>query len=198
MQDERAFLARTVWRVGLDRLGTASARAMRHAEDVTELNLHSPADNPEQNALASADRARMKLLVDALPEDLRRPLVLAAVEGMTSREVADLLGIPEGTVRTRIMRAKAELRRRFLTANPNPGGGPRMNPLTNLQLDHLIDDVVAEIANPAAPAHLERRLKQRSLPMNLDPRHRSPQQCPRLPFPRTHRRPRPLPLLPRL
>ena len=118
IDDERAFLARTVWRVGLDRLGTAAARAMRHAQDVTELDLRSPANTPEQNAIGTAERDRMTQLVDALPEDLRRPLVLSAIEGMRSREVAALLGIPEGTVRTRIMRAKAELRRRFLAAAP--------------------------------------------------------------------------------
>jgi RNA polymerase sigma-70 factor (ECF subfamily) len=41
--------------------------------------------------------------------------VLSSVEEMTSREVAEAMGIPEGTVRTRVMRARTELRRRFLT-----------------------------------------------------------------------------------
>ena len=44
---------------------------------------------------------------------LRQALFLSAVEEMTSREVAAAMGIPEGTVRTRVMRAKAELRKRF-------------------------------------------------------------------------------------
>jgi RNA polymerase sigma-70 factor (ECF subfamily) len=56
----------------------------------------------------------MRALIEALPEPLRQPLVLSAVEGMRSQEVAQILGIPEGTVRTRVMRAKAELRQRFL------------------------------------------------------------------------------------
>ena len=56
----------------------------------------------------------MKSLIEALPESLRQPLVLSAVDGMRSHEVAVVLGIPEGTVRTRIMRAKAELRQNFL------------------------------------------------------------------------------------
>jgi RNA polymerase sigma-70 factor (ECF subfamily) len=52
-------------------------------------------------------------MIKCLPEDLRRPLVLSAIEEMTSTEVAEIMGIPEGTVRTRVMRAKAELKKRF-------------------------------------------------------------------------------------
>ena len=120
MQDERAFLAKSVWRVGLARLATAGAKALKHAADVTELELQASGPNPEESALRAADRALMRRMVDALPEELRQPLVLRAIEEMRSYEVAAILGIPEGTVRTRVMRAKAELRRRFLTARPGP------------------------------------------------------------------------------
>jgi RNA polymerase sigma-70 factor (ECF subfamily) len=59
------------------------------------------------------ERALLRRLIEALPEELRQPLVLSAIEEMTSREVAVTMGIPEGTVRTRVMRARAELKRRF-------------------------------------------------------------------------------------
>lgn len=114
MEDERAFLARAVWRTGLDRLSTAGAKAMKNSEDVTEMEIASGAESPEESALGASARAVMKALIEALPEALRQPLVLSAVEGMRSHEVAVVLGIPEGTVRTRVMRAKAELRRMFL------------------------------------------------------------------------------------
>ena len=125
MEDERAFLARSVWRVGLDRLGGAHARAMRDAADVAEMEIPSAAETPEQNALGSAERERMRRMVEALPEELRRPLVLSAVEGMRSHEAGAILGIPEGTVRTRVMRAKAELRRRFLAESRPDSAGAR-------------------------------------------------------------------------
>ncbi len=121
MQDERAFLARSVWRVGLARLGTAGAKAMKHAEDVTDMEVTASGPNPEESALGAADRALVRRMVEALPEELRQPLVLSAMEEMRSWEVAAILGIPEGTVRTRVMRAKAELRRRFLAARPGAG-----------------------------------------------------------------------------
>ena len=120
MEDEQAFLARSVWRNGLSRLGSAGAKAMRYSEDVTELALAAKGPNPEQLAMAGSERELMRTLVQALPETLRQPLVLSAVEGMKSNQVAAILEIPEGTVRTRIMRAKAELRRRFLELTQAP------------------------------------------------------------------------------
>ena len=114
MHDEKAFLARSVWRTGLNRLGTAGAKAMKNSADISAMEIASSAATPEDNALGASARALMKSLIEALPESLRQPLVLSAVEGMRSHEVAVVLGIPEGTVRTRVMRAKAELRTRFL------------------------------------------------------------------------------------
>lgn len=70
--------------------------------------------SPEQNVVDEDERAVLRRLIDGLPEELRQPLVLSSVEEMTSREVAEAMGIPEGTVRTRVMRARAELRRRFV------------------------------------------------------------------------------------
>ena len=69
--------------------------------------------SPEERAAEGDERELLRQMIDTLPEDLRRPLVLSAIEEMTSVEVAVVLGIPEGTVRTRVMRAKAELKRRF-------------------------------------------------------------------------------------
>jgi RNA polymerase sigma-70 factor (ECF subfamily) len=111
MEDERAFLARTVWRVGLD----VVARRPKGSEPVEtgEGELAATSATPEQSAADGDERALLRKLIEALPEDLRQPLVLSAIEEMTSREVAVAMGIPEGTVRTRVMRAKAELKRRF-------------------------------------------------------------------------------------
>jgi RNA polymerase sigma-70 factor, ECF subfamily len=111
MDDERAFLARTVWRVGLD----VVARRPRPSESVEtgEDELAARTATPEQRVADGHERALLRRLIEGLPEDLRQPLVLSAIEEMTSREVAAAMGIPEGTVRTRVMRAKAELKRRF-------------------------------------------------------------------------------------
>jgi RNA polymerase sigma-70 factor (ECF subfamily) len=109
MEDERGFLARTVWRLALDHLPRAAART----SDVAEMQLEAVGGSPEQSVVDGDERALLRQLIEGLPEDLREPLVLSSVEEMTSREVAEVMGIPEGTVRTRVMRARAELRRRF-------------------------------------------------------------------------------------
>ena len=110
MENERSFLARTVWRVALDHL----PRAANRMSDVSEMQLAANGGSPEQSAVDEDERSLLRRLIDGLPEELRQPLVLSSVEEMTSREVAEVIGIPEGTVRTRVMRARTELRRRFV------------------------------------------------------------------------------------
>lgn len=108
MEDEKAFLARTVWRVAFDRLP-----AKKLCLDATEIDLPSAGSSPEANAASADERLLLRQLIDALPPEFRQALLLSAIEEMTSREAAVVIGIPEGTVRTRVMRAKAELKRRF-------------------------------------------------------------------------------------
>lgn len=112
IEDEKAFLARTVWRVALDRL----PRVGGDDRDVADLEIASSGKSPEEWAASGDERELLRQMIDRLPEDLRRPLVLSAIEEMTSGEVAAVMGIPEGTVRTRVMRAKAELKKRFEAA----------------------------------------------------------------------------------
>ena len=110
IENEKGFLARTVWRVALDHLPKAAERM----SDVSEMQLEAVGGSPEEKAVDEDERAVLRRLIDGLPEELRQPLVLSSVEEMTSREVAEAMGIPEGTVRTRVMRARAELRRRYV------------------------------------------------------------------------------------
>ena len=107
MEEEKGFLARTVWRVALDRV------PRREEMDVTEMELAARGDSPEMLALDGDERGQLRRLMEGLPEELRQVLLLSAVEEMTSREVGIAMGIPEGTVRTRLMRARAELKKRF-------------------------------------------------------------------------------------
>jgi len=108
MEDEKAFLARTVWRVALDRLPKKSERPLE-AED----QFASGAASPESAAVRHAQSALLRRMIDALPEDLRQVLVLSAIEELNSREIAEMIDVPEGTVRTRLMRAREELKRRY-------------------------------------------------------------------------------------
>jgi len=113
--DERAFLARTAWRAAVD----ARRRVSSRTESTIELlgaqtfNSPSPEPGPEAILLTAGRNALVHSLIDALPEELRVPLVLASHEELNSREIAGILGIPEGTVRTRLQRARQVLRRKL-------------------------------------------------------------------------------------
>lgn len=55
-------------------------------------------------------------LAAQIPETYREPLMLKAVQGMRSRQISEILGIPEATVDTRISRARRMLRERAAIA----------------------------------------------------------------------------------
>jgi RNA polymerase sigma-70 factor (ECF subfamily) len=104
--DERAFLARVAWRVAVDKL-----RSRARAPGPLDADLEPCGDMSPEEALVTADwNAAVHRLVDALPPKLRQPLALSTVEEMTSREIAQVMGIAEGTVRTRILRAREILK----------------------------------------------------------------------------------------
>ena len=110
MEDERAFLARVVWRTALDRIRT---RSVCGYDEGAELRLPDARPTPESVVAESDERALLHELIEDLPLELREPLLLSAIEELSSREAGLMLGLPEGTVRTRLMRARTELRARF-------------------------------------------------------------------------------------
>lgn len=65
---------------------------------------------PEAEAMAGELRQLLEARIDALPDAYREVFVLRAVEELSSEEAAAVLGIPEGTVRTRFFRARGLLR----------------------------------------------------------------------------------------
>lgn len=65
---------------------------------------------PEQAAMRAQVRDILEKNIDALPDAFRTVFVLRALEEMSVEEVADCLGIPEATVRTRFFRARNLLR----------------------------------------------------------------------------------------
>lgn len=109
MQDERAFLARTVWRTAFDRLQIRTTPS----DEFAELLLRDLRANPEEAAAEDDEQVLLHALIDQLPPELRQPLLLSAIDELTSREIGLAMDLPEGTVRTRLMRARNELRRNF-------------------------------------------------------------------------------------
>ena len=83
----------------------------RPASDVAELDLASPAPDPETLA-GQAQRQRVVARgLEMLATKERAALVLREVEGLSTREVAEVLGSSEVTVRTQICTARMKLRK---------------------------------------------------------------------------------------
>jgi RNA polymerase sigma-70 factor, ECF subfamily len=104
--DERAFLARVAWRAALDK------RPRRRSEELPE-EMPDRGLSPEQVVCATDAQAMLHRMIDALPEKLRQPLALSAVEDLDSAAIAKILATPESTVRGRIMQARELLKRKF-------------------------------------------------------------------------------------
>jgi RNA polymerase sigma-70 factor (ECF subfamily) len=68
---------------------------------------------PEQGASDGELRRALEEAIDTLPDPLRTAFVLRTVEGMSIAETAEVLGIPEDTVKTRAFRARALLQSRL-------------------------------------------------------------------------------------
>lgn len=66
---------------------------------------------PEQEFLNKVLREQLERAVDALPEAFRMVLVLAEIEGFSYQEIAAMLDVPVGTVRSRLARARHQLQR---------------------------------------------------------------------------------------
>lgn len=98
------------------------AHARRELETVRAV-----APSAEERVLSgSLEYGDMGTAMDRLSPELREVLRATVVDGLTTREAAELLGIPEGTVKTRAMRARRELREALTGPGgltPNPMGG---------------------------------------------------------------------------
>jgi RNA polymerase sigma-70 factor, ECF subfamily len=71
----------------------------------------NPAENPERQAFAGELRALLEWAIDTLPDGMREVFVLREVEGLSTSEVAESLGVSEDVVKTRLSRGRGLLRR---------------------------------------------------------------------------------------
>jgi RNA polymerase sigma-70 factor (ECF subfamily) len=100
----RAWLVRMTWRLAIDRLRGDKRRVAR------EMTVEPrPEANAEQIAAAGERSRRLWAAIDELPDKLRIAIVLSGIEGHDVAEVARLLDIPEGTVKSRLFLARKAL-----------------------------------------------------------------------------------------
>ena len=103
----RAWLARVTFRLAIDRV----RRPQTH--ELPEIEMASSEPDAEHLAIHRQRVEQVHRLIAALPEELRYPLVLSAIEDLNSRQIAETLGIPESSVRGRVFRARQMLKEKL-------------------------------------------------------------------------------------
>ena len=74
----------------------------------------SPARDPEALLLESIDSQTLSRLMEQLPVEYREVLLLREVEDLAYKEIAEVTGVPIGTVMSRLSRARLSLRKLWL------------------------------------------------------------------------------------
>jgi RNA polymerase sigma-70 factor (ECF subfamily) len=116
----RAWLVRMTWRLALDRQRGDRRRAARETADAAPVPEPLASVQPLDDLAARERAADLWAAIDALPEKLRVVIVLASIQEHDIGEVAQLLDLPEGTVKSRLFLARQRLKEQ-LKCNPTAG-----------------------------------------------------------------------------
>ena len=88
----------------------------RHRADAHTVSFMDGVDAPADDgneadtaAIESSERARVQRAIDALPAEFREVIVLREVQNLSYKEISDVVGVPIGTVMSRLARARKRL-----------------------------------------------------------------------------------------
>ncbi|HKT01148.1 MAG TPA: RNA polymerase sigma factor [Rugosimonospora sp.] len=109
--DGRGEVAAWIWGIGIRRLVDALRQTRPPAEELTEFA--DAESSAEEHVLLAVQYGDVGAALAGLSPELREVVQATVLDGLTTREAARLLGIPPGTVKTRMMRARAQLRERL-------------------------------------------------------------------------------------
>ncbi len=80
--------------------------------DGPELVFEGP--DPERQAVRASEGRRLRATIATLPDDFREVLILREMEDLSYREIAEVVGAPIGTVMSRLARARALLKDKWI------------------------------------------------------------------------------------
>ena len=106
----RTWLSRIAWNRSMDHRRRGRLRSFLQLDEPAAVELPSLEANPERATLAVFAHARVRREIDRLPVNLRDTLLLASAGDLDYASIADLLGVREGTVKSRVFEARAMLR----------------------------------------------------------------------------------------
>jgi RNA polymerase sigma-70 factor (ECF subfamily) len=108
----KAWLARIAWRAAIDR---AKRTPLAAIEEMAETGFEPAAEGvaADESLIAQEKVALLHKMMATLPDDLRHAMALSTVQEMTSAQIAEVLGIPETSVRTRLFRGRQLLKEKL-------------------------------------------------------------------------------------
>jgi RNA polymerase sigma-70 factor (ECF subfamily) len=92
---------------------SATVHQTEEGEQWDELDLLSDSETPENLLLTQEIAQTVEETIQSLPEELRSAITLRELEGLSYEEIAQVMGCPIGTVRSRIFRAREAIAQRL-------------------------------------------------------------------------------------
>lgn len=105
-------------KIRMDAFGEGAEERIKSIDTLPEYAVHDAAFDPD-----------IETALSALSEEFRVAVVLCDVEGLSYEEIADVLGVKMGTVRSRIHRGRTQLREALAHRAPHKGHRRVLGPL---------------------------------------------------------------------
>ncbi len=99
-------------------------------EEEDELPLPDPGPDAETRALSRLERQEVAAAMQSLDLEYRQALTLRVIDGLSYAEIAEVLNVPAGTVKSRIARAREKMRA-LLQKSGNKSGSPSSKNLSS-------------------------------------------------------------------
>jgi RNA polymerase sigma-70 factor, ECF subfamily len=113
VREQKLWLAKIAWRVTLDWKKSVDRRRPADESGLILDDLSAAHTSADDVIAGKQMAALLEKMMATLPADLREPLALSTVQELNSTQIAEVLGIPEGSVRTRLMRARTILKQKM-------------------------------------------------------------------------------------
>jgi RNA polymerase sigma-70 factor (ECF subfamily) len=111
--DVRRWLVLLTRSRALDRLRSMAGKRLREHPVIFERDVISKDPHPEEVSMLGQQQYRVRQALARLPQEQRQAVELAYFFGLTHTEIASTLGVPLGTIKTRIRSAMDRLRLAF-------------------------------------------------------------------------------------
>jgi RNA polymerase sigma-70 factor (ECF subfamily) len=116
VRNAKTWLARVAWTTALDKRRSGHRMdSLNEEQSGMELmqSISDQAPGADEQLAATQMQQVLQRLIASLPEELRRPLELSTVQELNSTEIAEVMKIPEASVRTRLFRARKQLKEKL-------------------------------------------------------------------------------------